>query len=412
MTNTIDLDNIDPATQMPSSGDYSAPLEPIDTDTANQPVHTGDDQAHFELDETDPAIRLPSSEDDQVLKLVDTIVAVPLPVPENGQESRMVGIEDMRQELRRLGGLTEQQISQVIEGLVLSAPFRTSAISKAFSMFSVLPGRTPHLQPPAQPPSIKVVKRKLFTTPPPRPVKTPRAPGPVKSTTTPPTPKRRKVDISKPAPKLAAPLNNLGTTTQDLNTMNSNVPQKSEKQPTEPPASAKTSSRLLSLPGELRNRIYRFAIIGHRALEIDAARWSTHQPPLLKTCKQVRHEALRLFYIENKISTDIHDWNPIVKYNFQQLMLAHKVRPANLHHYFSGGPNWGNLMNWLKAVHEGRIGAISDAVGKQRPMERKIVGVMFRVVRKATGVSTWMQVEDLLVAHRELLGMTDDRWLA
>jgi hypothetical protein len=93
-------------------------------------------------------------------------------------------------------------------------------------------------------------------------------------------------------------------------------------------------------------------------------------------------------------------------------MLAHKVRPANLHHYFSGGPNWGNLMNWLKAVHEGRIGAISDAVGKQRPMERKIVGVMFRVVRKATGVSTWMQVEDLLVAHRELLGMTDDRWLA
>jgi hypothetical protein len=45
MTNTIDLDNIDPATQMPSSGDYSAPLEPIDTDTANQPVHTGDDQA-------------------------------------------------------------------------------------------------------------------------------------------------------------------------------------------------------------------------------------------------------------------------------------------------------------------------------------------------------------------------------
>jgi hypothetical protein len=97
MTNTIDLDNIDPATQMPSSGDYSAPLEPIDTDTANQPVHPGDNQAHFELDGTDPAIRLPSSEDDQVPKLVDTIVTVPLPVPENGQESRMVGIEDMRQ---------------------------------------------------------------------------------------------------------------------------------------------------------------------------------------------------------------------------------------------------------------------------------------------------------------------------
>jgi hypothetical protein len=32
-------------------------------------------------------------------------------------------------------------------------------------------------------------------------------------------------------------------------------------------------------------------------------------------------------------------------------------------------------------------------------------------VRKAAGVSVWAQVEDLLVAHRELLGMNDARWL-
>jgi hypothetical protein len=68
-------------------------------------------------------------------------------------------------------------------------------------------------------------------------------------------------------------------------------------------------------------------------------------------------------------------------------------------------------MDWLQAVHQGRIGAISDAVGKQRPMERKLVGLMFKIVRKATGVSAWSHVEDLLVAHRELLGMNDDRWL-
>jgi hypothetical protein len=36
---------------------------------------------------------------------------------------------------------------------------------------------------------------------------------------------------------------------------------------------------------------------------------------------------------------------------------------------------------------------------------------MFKIVRKAAGVSVWAQVEDLLVAHRELLGMNEARWL-
>jgi hypothetical protein len=167
----------------------------------------------------------------------------------------------------------------------------------------------------------------------------------------------------------------------------------------------------LSLPGELRNRIYRFALTGPRTIEIDKTRWSTHQPALLKTCKTIRAEALRLFYIENKISTNIHDWDPIVKYCFQQLMTSHNIRPQQLHHYFTGVPSYQNLYQWLQAVHQGRIGAISDAVGKPRPMERKIVGVMFKIVRKATGVSAWSQVEDLLVAHRELLGVGDARWM-
>ena len=177
------------------------------------------------------------------------------------------------------------------------------------------------------------------------------------------------------------------------------------------PASDTGCCRLLSLPGELRNRIYRYALHSDRNIEIDKARWSIHQPPLLKTCKTIRAEALRLFYIENKISTNIHDWDPIVKFRFQQLMLSHNIRPQQLHHYFTGVPNYQNLYQWLQAVHQGRIGVISDAVGKPRPIERKIVGVMFKIVRKATGVSAWSQVEDLLVAHRELLGVNDARWM-
>ena len=413
MTYTPDLDNTDPVTQMPSSdGDLARP-QLVDTDPANQPSSSGMAQARPEYPGSDLANQSPPSEDNEArLKLVDTTSADPLPPSGDVRARRMASFEDVRRELERIGGIAEEKISMIIEGLVKSATFRIFVVNSPFSMFSTPPRSMPYSAPSfAALPRI-IVKDKLFTTPPPRQLKTPRAPGRNGTDTTPPAPKRRKTSTSKPVSDLEIRLDNLENTMQDLNASFHNFSRQAEAQPTEPSTSANGSCRLLSLPGELRNRIYRFAIVGTRTIEIDIARWSTHQPELLKTCKQVRQEALRLFYMENKISTNIHDWNPILKYHFQQLMIAHDIRPLHLHHYFSGGPNWKNLMDWLRGVHEGRIGAISDAVGKQRGIERKTVGIMFRVVRKATGVSTWPQVEDLLVAHRELLGMNDARWLA
>ena len=422
------LDNSDPYTQMPASADDLEHLAPVRIVSAKRPSG-GNRDTRPEVDEGLPAIQMPSSEDDQAsTKPVDAYPEVLLP-----DTFPVTGVKDVSRELKN-GGLTKQQISNVIEGLVKSSPFRNSVINKAFDMF-YLPRTTPY-SPLQLDPRAKVnVKDKLFTTPPPKQVKTPGAPRPYKPTTSPPAPKRRKVSRSKPVADLTARIGNLETTVQDLNAVLLSLPQPPMLQPfstftqlpvpqrfstfTQPsnlqapphPASKTNSCRLLSLPGELRNRIYRAALVSDRTIEIDKARWSTHQPALLKTCRTIRAEAYRLFYIENKISTNIHDWNPVVKYEFQKLMASHRIRPMHLNHYFTGGPNWQNLMDWLQAVHQGRIGAISDAVGKPRPIERKTIGIMFKIVRKAKGVSAWSQVEDLLVAHRELLGMNDARWL-
>jgi len=429
MAYTTDLDNTDPSTQMPSSGDGQEHPEPEQSNPAKKPQPSHADRASLEADDTLPAIQMPHSEDDQAgTKLVNAYpgVSVPGAFP-------IASIEDMSHELKN-GGLTKQQISNVIEGLVKSSQFRNSVINKAFDMFS-LPRTTPYPPPHPDPRAKKIVKDKFFTTPPPKQVKQPGAPRPYKPTDSPPAPKRRKISSSNPVADLKQRVGNLETTVQDLNAVLlsynqlpmsqpfsnftqppmpqqfSTFTQQLNRQPSSPPTSATNSCRLLSLPGELRNRIYYAALVSDRTIEIDKARWSTHQPALLKTCKTIRAEAYRLFYLENKISTNIHDWNPIVKYEFQKLMAKHRIRPMQLNHYFTGGPNWDNLMNWLQAVHQGRIGAISDAVGKQRPIERKTIGIMFKIVRKATGVSAWSQVEDLLVAHRELLGMNDARWL-
>ena len=436
MAYATELDNTDPSTQMPSSREDLQRVEPVNKDIAQQPEPSDANRARLEVDETLPAIQIPSPNDDRArLRLTVTKTHVTFQSSDFGGTSRTAHIEDVRQELRGLGVLSDEQVDRVIQGLVKSAPYRASAVNKAFDVFS------PLSRPPPQPshhhdPRLKeFVKNKFFTTPPPKQVKTLGAPRPYKPTESPPAPKRRKISSSNPVADLKQRIGNLETTVQDLNAVLlsynqlpmpqpfsnftqppmpqefSTFTQQPNLQPSSPPTSEPNSCRLLSLPGELRNRIYYAALVSDRTIEIDKARWSTHQPALLKTCKTIRVEAYRLFYLENKISTNIHDWNPVVKYEFQKLMAKHRIRPMQLNHYFTGGPNWDNLMNWLQAVHQGRIGAISDAVGKQRPIERKTIGIMFKIVRKATGVSAWSQVEDLLVAHRELLGMNDARWL-
>ena len=430
MTNTTDLDNADLSTRMPSSGNDSEHLGPVTTDLTKKPQPSDADHTCLEADETLPAIQILASENDQAgTKPVDAYPDVLAP-----EAFPVTGIEDVSQELED-GGLTKQQTSNVIEGLVKSSPFRNSVINKAFDMF-YLPSTTPYPSPHLDPSAKETVEDNFSTTPPPKQVKTPGAPRGYKPTDSPPAPKRRKVSRSKPVVDLTLRIDNLETTIQDLNAVFqsftqplspqpfstftqlpmpqplSAFTQQHDPQPSSPRASESNSYCLLSLPGELRNRIYRAALLGDRTIEIDKPRWSAHQPALLKTCRTIRAEAFRLFYIENKISTNIHDWNPVVKYEFQKLMAKHHIRPTQLNHYFTGGPNWKNLMHWLQAVHQGRIGAISDAVGKQRPIERKIIGIMFKIVRKATGVSAWSQVEDLLLAHRELLGMNDARWLS
>ncbi|GAB7335371.1 hypothetical protein MBLNU13_g07752t1 [Cladosporium sp. NU13] len=430
MAYTKDLDNTHPSTEMPSSGDGSEHLGPVRTAPAKKPQPSDADHTRLEADETLPAIQMPASEDDQAgTKHVDAYPDVSMP-----GAFPVTGIEDVSQELKN-GGLTKQQTSNVIEGLVKSSPFRNSVINEAFDMF-YLPSTTPYPPPHLDPRTKETVKDKLLTTPPPKRVKTPGAPRGYKPTESPPAPKRRKVSRSKPVADLTVRIDNLENTRQDLNAVFQSFTQppmtqpfstftrlpmlpqplsiftqQPNPQPSSPPTSSTNSCRLLSLPSELRNRIYRATLLSDRTIEIDKPRWSTHQSALLKTCRTIRAETFRLFYIENKISTNIHDWNPIVKYEFQKLMAKHRIRPTQLNHYFTGGPNWDNLMDWLQAVHQGRIGAISDAVGKQRPIERKTIGIMFKIVRKATGVSAWSQVEDLLVAHRELLGMNDSRWL-
>ena len=59
-------------------------------------------------------------------------------------------------------------------------------------------------------------------------------------------------------------------------------------------------SRLLSLPPEIRNTIYRYALV-QREISIRAPAFATaEQPAVLQVNHQIRTEAIDIYYYENE----------------------------------------------------------------------------------------------------------------
>ena len=73
--------------------------------------------------------------------------------------------------------------------------------------------------------------------------------------------------------------------------------------PDEGEAGTHLRSRLLKLLAELRNRIYQQALVVHHDIAIGQQLYGrlqlVEEPSLLITCRQVRHEALPIFYADN-----------------------------------------------------------------------------------------------------------------
>jgi hypothetical protein len=180
---------------------------------------------------------------------------------------------------------------------------------------------------------------------------------------------------------------------------------------TRPTTPSSTGSPFMDLPGELKNRIYFYALVRPDNIEITALNWPNHQPPLLKTCKQIRHEALSIFYNENRISANIDDWNPEVKNACHDLWAYHDLKSGQFSHYFTGKPHWQNLLAWLKAFFLRDMKGISDVVNKDRALERKTVGMMFLMAVKAKeNRMLWKDLKEMLEGQRGLLNKGDRRW--
>lgn len=82
-------------------------------------------------------------------------------------------------------------------------------------------------------------------------------------------------------------------------------------QPNKPKRSRRPRQRkschLLNLPGELRNHIYEMVVVEPDRVEITSE--GPGEPPLLRTCRQIRREAGSLYYRSNIFAFCLEAYN-------------------------------------------------------------------------------------------------------
>lgn len=169
---------------------------------------------------------------------------------------------------------------------------------------------------------------------------------------------------------------------------------------------------LLSLPAELRNRIYRLALVQDAEIRIAPSHSPPPEPALLSTCRQVRGEARNIYYQDNTFLFGVSDFDAAMLVTFESRSRTH--RRANHSLALGGGPNWANLKAWIRAVFEGRGHYFSrrfDDEAVPAPLHEHLAVMCFDVMMRlrARGME-WKQAKGVLEDLHRGMAAADPRW--
>lgn len=174
-----------------------------------------------------------------------------------------------------------------------------------------------------------------------------------------------------------------------------------------------TPFKFLDLPPELRNRIYRDATVSTEQIRVQDAGYA--RPPLLSTCRQVRSEAVAIYYAENVFKFYIQKYDSTTAFRFRSTLPELKQQPTQTKdNGYSNTPHWRNLLMWLQRYHKGEVGRVSCAEVQRKASAQEdvvVVGGMFSIVAELSDLP-WVRVKKILMAQRAVLEVLDPRWSA
>ncbi|KAK5704354.1 hypothetical protein LTR97_003372 [Elasticomyces elasticus] len=167
-------------------------------------------------------------------------------------------------------------------------------------------------------------------------------------------------------------------------------------------------SLLLTLPPELRNRIWEHSLVSPEPpVRIDNETW--RQPPLIRTCKQIRQEAAPMYYGLNKFSIIVTDLDFKTDIHFCRSARSCVDFPPDTS-YYSSGPvqaKWESLMEGAKAVHSGMIPGCQHNMA-QTGVLAAAAGAL-KIARRLRGVP-WEQVEEVLIVYKSAVVSSGTGW--
>ncbi|KAK3686675.1 hypothetical protein LTR37_019606 [Vermiconidia calcicola] len=165
--------------------------------------------------------------------------------------------------------------------------------------------------------------------------------------------------------------------------------------------------RLLALPGELRNKIWRYTLV--EPVKINVTTTGPGDPAVIRTCKSVRNEARAIYYRENDFRLHVRNYNGAAFLPFfYQYARWPKVTRSQVFFSMTGLPNWDNLVAWLKSS-DTSVGTVPDLDNPKSSIEH-IVGGAMRIV-DAMKYLPWQYKEEALQGFYQGLKGTCSRWV-
>jgi len=162
----------------------------------------------------------------------------------------------------------------------------------------------------------------------------------------------------------------------------------------------------LALAPELRNRVYEYALLEPDTVVVTT---SLQQPALPRVNKQVRGEALDLYY--GTIFFDVHiiDCDATLLAQFEQYLdvLNRKCSVRML--MSATGEDWTNLVAWCRLIHEGKCGGFGTlGLDESFDDSEAVIHAAHRIVKMDW---SWAACEKELAELRLLVGRINSAWL-
>ena len=162
---------------------------------------------------------------------------------------------------------------------------------------------------------------------------------------------------------------------------------------------------LLSVPAEIRNSIYEYALVERGVIQITSG---LLVPALLSTCRQIRSEAYKIWLTDNNFRLAIESFDGKLAAAWAQLLFDHGARkgPAIL---CSPSQNWSNILLWCEIVHSrGMTLTMSD--DSKASKFNAILHAALSVAARCQSVS-WSECKKTLESLRSVLANYDEGWL-